>query len=252
MANGKRQGPLVRRFVAVGRPADIFIAVGDTLDESWFWSEESLRLRLSLDLFRWAAVKMAEDGSISRWLGPLQEGDPEAAHRLWERYFVSLVQLARKRMKQTMGVADEEDVALSAFDSFCRHAEGGRFPRLLNRDDLWRLLAVLTARKARGLIRSETRIKRGGKARPVGDDDEVALLEQVFSREPAPELAAQMTEEYQRLLALLDAEDLRRVAIWRMEGHSVENIAASLGCAPRTVKRKLQVIRNLWEHECRS
>ena len=103
---------------------------------------------------------MTQDGSVSRWLGPLQDGDPEAAQQLWERYFVSLVKLARKRMKLSTGLADEEDVALSAFDSFCRNAEGGRFPKLSDRDDLWRILAVMTARKARGLFRSEGRQKR--------------------------------------------------------------------------------------------
>ena len=43
--------------------------------------------------------------------------------------------------------ADEEDVALSAFDSFCRGAEQGRFPQLDGRDDLWHLLVVITVRK---------------------------------------------------------------------------------------------------------
>ena len=202
------------------------------------------------------AEDMTHNGSVSRWLVPLQVGDPEAAHQLWERYFFSLVKLARKHMKQPTGLADEEDVALSAFDSFCRNAEGGRFPRLQDRDDLCRILAVMTKRaaKLRGLLRSEGRLKRGGKARlanPASDDD-VAILELVFSREPAPELATQMTEEYQRLLDVLGVEELRRVAIWRMEGHSVEHIAAALQCAPRTVKRKLQIIRNLWNHESRT
>jgi DNA-directed RNA polymerase specialized sigma24 family protein len=194
---------------------------------------------------------MTQEGSVSRWLGPLRQGDPEAAYQLWERYFASLVQLARQRMKQTTGLADEEDVALSAFDSFCRNAEGGRFPQLSDRDDLWRILAVMTARKARGVFRSEGRQKRGGQAglangADVADD---LLLEQIFSREPTPELAAQMTEECQRLLHLLGADDLRKIAVWRMEGHTVEEVAATIGCAPRTVKRKLQVIRNLWVHE---
>jgi DNA-directed RNA polymerase specialized sigma24 family protein len=194
---------------------------------------------------------MTQDGSVSRWLGPLQEGDAEAAHQLWQRYFVSLVKLARKRMKQTIGLADEEDVALSAFDSFCRNAEGGRFPNLSDRSDLWRILAVMTARKARGLFRSEGRRKRGGDVRWAAPDaaDDASVLEQVFSREPTPELAAQVAEECQRLLGLLGNEDLRKVAVWRMEGHTVEEVAAAFDCAPRTVKRKLQLIRNLWVHE---
>jgi hypothetical protein len=48
-------------------------------------------------------------------------------------------------------VADEEDVALSAFDSFCAGAERGRFPDLKDRDNLWALLVTITARKAADL-----------------------------------------------------------------------------------------------------
>jgi RNA polymerase sigma factor (sigma-70 family) len=192
---------------------------------------------------------MSQVGSVSRWLGPLQQGDPAAAEQLWQRYFLSLVQLARQRLRQARprGV-DAEDVALSAFDSFCRNAEHGRFPELHDRNNLWRVLAVITANKARNLLRDEGRQKRGGPGGAAADDRS-ALLEQVLSREPSPELAAQVTEEYERLLRLLDDDELRRVAVWRMEGHTVEEIAARAGCAPRSVKRKLQSIRILWEHE---
>jgi RNA polymerase sigma factor (sigma-70 family) len=191
---------------------------------------------------------MAEEGSVSRFLGPLQEGDPEAARHLWQRYFLSLVELARKRLRErTPRGADAEDVALSAFDSFCRNAAQGNFPHLADREDLWRLLAVITARKASHLLRDEARLKRGP-ARLAAEDEE-ALLQQAFSREPSPEQAAQVTEECDRLLRLLGDEDLKQVALWRMEGHTVDEIAARAGCAPRSVKRKLQVIRNLWEQE---
>jgi DNA-directed RNA polymerase specialized sigma24 family protein len=195
---------------------------------------------------------MSPDGSVSRWLVLLREGDPAAVQHLWQRYFLSLVQLARKRLRQAPRRAvDEEDVALSAFDSFCRRAEEGRFPRLEDRDDLWRLLAAITLRKASHALRDEGRQKRGGAARSpeAGEEDQAELLERALSREPTPELAAQMTEEYERLLRLLGDEQLRQVAVWRMEGHTVEEIAAQAGCAPRSVKRKLRLIRTLWEDE---
>ncbi len=75
--------------------------------------------------------------AITVWLQRLQEGDEVAAQRLWEEYFRRLVGLARKRLVGLpRRAADEEDVALSAFDSFCRGAEQGRFPRLDDRDEL--------------------------------------------------------------------------------------------------------------------
>jgi DNA-directed RNA polymerase specialized sigma24 family protein len=191
---------------------------------------------------------MTSDGSVTRWLGPLQAGDPAAAQRLWERYFRRLVALARAKLNGApRRAADEEDVALSAFDSFCRNAEQGRFPQLADRDSLWRLLVTLTARKAARQVRDEGRRKRGGGAAPVADAD--AVLAEALSREPSPEFAAGVAEECRRLLDRLGDRDLQAVALLRLEGYSVEEVGEKLGCAPRTVKRKLALIRTVWEKE---
>src|SRR6516165_5074748 len=136
---------------------------------------------------------MASGGSVTHWLALLQAGNPAAAQRLWERYFQSLVGLARKKLGgQRPRAADEEDVALSAFDSFCRGAENGRFPNLDDRNNLWQLLIVLTARKALHLLRDEGRQKRGGStvAAGRGTDSGAWALEQLVGREPTPMFAA--------------------------------------------------------------
>jgi DNA-directed RNA polymerase specialized sigma24 family protein len=196
---------------------------------------------------------MPSDGSVTRLLGRIESGDPAAAQQLWERYFHRLVGLARQKLRcAPRCAADEEDVALSALDTFCRNAAAGRFPNLLDRDGLWRLLVVLTARKAAHLIRDEGRQKRGGHAArqkaPAGRDDG-SLLEAVLSREPTPEFAAQVAEGYERLLRALADPELEKLAIWKMEGHTLAEIAQKLGYAPRSIKRKLQLIRSLWEEE---
>src|SRR5439155_2313361 len=106
---------------------------------------------------------MPPSGSVSCWIDQLKIGDAAAAQPLWERYFQQLVRLARKKLQGVpRGAADEEDVALNAFDSFCRGAQQGRFPKLEDRDDLWQLLILITARKALDLRRHEFRQKRGG------------------------------------------------------------------------------------------
>src|SRR5271165_213710 len=146
------------------------------------------------------------EGSVSGWLGPLQSGDPAVVQPLWERYFDRLVTLARHKLRGAARLlADEEDVALSAFDSFCRGAGQGRFPQLLDREDLWRILLAITTRKAARLLRDETRAKRGGPAvlQAAAAPWQAALLEQVLSQEPTPEMAAQLAEDYQRLLGRL-------------------------------------------------
>jgi hypothetical protein len=58
--------------------------------------------------------------------------------------------------------ADEEDVALSAFDSFCRGVDLGRFPWLKDRDGLWALRVLITVRKAADLVQYNRRDRRGG------------------------------------------------------------------------------------------
>jgi DNA-directed RNA polymerase specialized sigma24 family protein len=195
---------------------------------------------------------MASDGSVTRWLQQLQVGDPTAAQQLWERYFPRLVGLARKKLQDSpQRLADEEDVALSAFHSFCRNAEQRRFPQLLDRDGLWRLLVVITARKAAHLLRDEGRQKRGGDLpcrAPIGRA-ELSELEQLMSREPSPAFAAEMVEQCQRLLRLLGDPELEAVALWKMEGHTNEEIAAKLGYAVRSIKRKLHLIRERWQQE---
>jgi DNA-directed RNA polymerase specialized sigma24 family protein len=201
-----------------------------------------------------AAQSMAFTGSITDCIDRLKAGDPAAAQQLWERYFQRLVRLARKHLQRRRArAADEEDVALSAFDSFCRGAEAGRFPRLDDRHNLWRLLVVLTARKASHLLRAEGRQKRGGKAvpspEPTDSGDAEAGLVQFLSREPAPEFAALMAEEYQQMLAKLGDSTLQTLVTWKMDGYTNEEIARMLDCSPRSVYRKLCVIRGLWEKD---
>ena len=61
-----------------------------------------------------------ESDGPARELRGLKNGDPEAIERLWADYFQRLVGLARKMLpKSARREADEEDVALSAFQSLC-------------------------------------------------------------------------------------------------------------------------------------
>ncbi len=85
-------------------------------------------------------MSIEPDESITRWLGALKEGDPTAAKALWNRYFRRLVRLAWAKLRAAHHpgtVEDEEDAALSAFDSFCAGATRGQFAQVDDRDDLW-------------------------------------------------------------------------------------------------------------------
>ena len=192
-------------------------------------------------------------GSVTRWLSALKAGDLAAAQPLWERYYRRLLGLARAKLgglpRRALSARDEEDVALSAFDSFCRRAERGDFPQLADRDDLWQLLFVLTVRKAIGLARHEGRARRGGGRIASLEDLASWDVDAALGPEPTPELAAQMAEECRRLLEGLGDETLRAVARWRMEGWTNREIAARLGCIEQSIERKLRSIRRLWSEE---
>ena len=197
-----------------------------------------------------------EQGSVTRWIGDLKAGGEAGAQQLWERYFDRLVHMARNKLRgagRRRVVADEEDAALSAFDSFCRGASEGRFPQLTDRDDLWRLLVVLTVRKAIDQVERQGAAKRGG-GRLVGESAVAGIedrsggngLDGMIGSEPTPELAAMVIEQYHNLRDGLGDATLRQVLDLRLEGHDREEIAARLGCAVRTVTRKLDVIRQTW------
>jgi DNA-directed RNA polymerase specialized sigma24 family protein len=188
---------------------------------------------------------MSSAGSVTHWIRELQAGNQLAAQKLWEKYFHRLVALARSRLKHLpRRVADEEDVALSAFDSFFRGAEEGRFPQLADRDDLWQLLVMLTGRKGAKLVEQECRQKRGGGKAQVALD-----LEQIIGTEPTPEFAALVADECRYLLAVLDDPELRSIALWKMEGYTNAEIAQELGYVTVTIERRLRLIRGIWEQE---
>jgi DNA-directed RNA polymerase specialized sigma24 family protein len=199
---------------------------------------------------------MSSSPSVTQWLGRIQAGDREAAQRLWERYFEQLVRLARAQLYGARRrAADEEDVALSAFDSFIRRAEQGRFPGLHDRYGLWPLLAKITKCKAIKLVEHErTQRQGGGKVRgesalaaPDGDSQAGGGWQEVLGGEPSPAFVCQVAEEFRLLLDRLPDPNLRQVALWKLEGYTNAEIAGRLGCVESTVERKLRVIRTVWE-----
>jgi RNA polymerase sigma factor (sigma-70 family) len=198
-------------------------------------------------------------GSVSHWIAALKQGDSSAAQPLWERYYGQLVGLARKKLRTNRSrAADEEDVVQNAFHSFFRAARQGRFPQLDDRDSLWRLLVIITANKALKQLNYDNRLKRGGGTpatsltrHSVDSEDDTALVE-VVGETPSPDFAVQVVEEYRRLLDSLGADSLRQVAVWKMEGYDNDEIAAKLACSRRTVARKLDAIRTLWQNEAAS
>jgi DNA-directed RNA polymerase specialized sigma24 family protein len=185
--------------------------------------------------------------SVTRLIGLAKAGETDVVGPLWHAYFQKLVAVARNKLATApRAVADEEDVALSAFKSFWNGVRQDRFPQLTDRTSLWPLLVAITSHKCVDLVRHQTRAKRsGGASTPTG-------LDEVVTREPGPDAAAQVADQLAGLLDCLDRTgdpQLRKVAELRLHGHTADEIGAALGCAKRTVERKLGVVERCWAAE---
>jgi RNA polymerase sigma factor (sigma-70 family) len=199
---------------------------------------------------------MSEPGSVTRMVGQLRDGEgtamEEAARALWERYFHQLLEQAQRQLSARLQAREDgEDVLQDVYLSFCARLRRGKFT-LHDRGDLWRILVTMTRNKARKAAVRHTRERRDYRREvdPAAGPGEAAdePFRGVPGPEPTPDEALALAEEAERRLAALP-EDLRRVAVWKLEGLGNDEIAGPghLDCCTRTVERKLQRIRDIWQ-----
>jgi DNA-directed RNA polymerase specialized sigma24 family protein len=195
---------------------------------------------------------MSEHPNVSHWINLVKDGDSSAATHLWQLYFDRLVRAVRGRLQgQNRAVSDEEDVVLSVFDSFYHAAEQGRFPDLADRDDLWRLLLRMAARKVVDKRRRDSRQRRGGDVphqtlNSVNGEGEII---QAIGDEPSPEMVVMLQESVEKLFSHLGVGQLRDLAGARLEGYSNAELATRFGCSERTIERRLHLIREKCQQE---
>jgi DNA-directed RNA polymerase specialized sigma24 family protein len=179
--------------------------------------------------------------SISSWIERLRHSDPQAAARLWEQFFERMVAVARQRLgDRPRRAGDEEDAALSAFADFTRAMQAGRFPDLRDRDGLWALLLSFTENKAREQRRDEQRQRRGG-GRPA-----LPLTGEMPDDAPPPDEVAAFQDQLAWLLGQLVSDEVRQVALLRLQGHGNDEIALRMGCSRATVERRIRLVRESW------
>ena len=182
----------------------------------------------------------------------VKAGDSAAANRLWQHYFDRLVRSVRGRLYgQNRAVSDEEDIVLSVFDSFYNAAENGRFPDLADRDDLWKLLLRMAARKVVDKRRHDLRKRRGGDVAfhsldQAGDDSN---LIEAIGDEPSPEMVLMMQESVEHFFSHLGVGQLRDLAGAKLEGYSNAELAQRFDCSERTIERRLHLIREKCQQE---
>ena len=192
---------------------------------------------------------------LTQWLTELANGDEQATQQLWEMYFEKLVRLAKRKMDGlSLRAADEEDIALSAMNSFCRGMAAHKFDEIAGADELWKLLVTITARKTCAQRRQHFAQKRGGGRvrgesifQTCGNNSfEDAGIGEVLGHEPTPELAIGLAENCKEMIDSLEDEIQQKIVLLALEGYRTPEIAEKLGCVRRTVERKLQLVREKW------
>lgn len=199
---------------------------------------------------------MADDSltqnPVTAWIQELRVADESAATRLWNHFFDRLRQSALKKLRpDTRRVYDEEDAALSAFNSFCNGIAAGRFPDLQDREGLLALLLVITGRKVSHRHRFDHQQRRDIRRtlpEAVFDSgqsgfDQQGRLQQLKTAEPAPEFVVAFSETCDNFFANLDDPKLQQIAALRIEGYNDSEIATQLDCARSTIQRRLEIIR---------
>lgn len=180
----------------------------------------------------------------------------QACAELWDAVYERVVVMARARISAwNKRMADEEDIALSAINSFVRAAESGRLSSIQNRDELWRVLFTITSRKASAFQVRQLAEKRGDGL--VRGDSVFELTASETNKgfhtvedpgDPHRFVDDLFGECRERIESLPD-DVLRTIAVRRMEGYEVTEIAVELGLSVATIKRKLARIRDLWAED---
>lgn len=196
---------------------------------------------------------MSSSHSVTAWIQQLKAGDEAALGPLFRRYWPLLASMARRRLGDLRGGADEDDVAQEAMWSFFRSLKEGRLPRLENRQDLLALLTHIVSCRAFNLIKHEVGVARRGGGRVRGESalqpakgDARGGLDQVASAEPSPDENALLADCYEHYLTALP-ERLREIAELHLAGLTNREIAEKLDCAERTVERKLALLKEQWQ-----
>lgn len=183
---------------------------------------------------------------FNRWIQGLSQGNNLAAQAIWERYYERLVRLAQRRIGYWRCHGwSASDVVQSAMKSFWKGFIAGRFPKLNDELDLWKLLVTITARKVLAKKRKDRRPTEG----TIVDESGLHTtggIDAILGVEPTPEFAVMAAEQCELLLECLPGDSWRQVALLKLEGHTRQEIGLQLGCSLTTVKRRLRDIRRRW------
>jgi RNA polymerase sigma factor (sigma-70 family) len=177
-----------------------------------------------------------------------RRGDQDAARQLFDAYVERLLPLARRRISQRLASrVDPEDVVQSVFRTFFARLKDDQFS-IHDQNDLFRLLVRITVHKALRQVAHHKAAKRDPGHEVAQSEDSQEQLLQLLTAEPTPDEAVLFLDHLEKFMGLLPQTD-RRILELRMQGFSTEEIAKQLDSYDRKVRRVLERIRDVAEHE---
>lgn len=183
-------------------------------------------------------------GSLSILLQDWGANEGRIAEKIDLEFFPRLRRFAHRVLGQLPGAATEaDDVVQSALKSLCLYMRQQPATQDKDRDDVWRLLCRIAARKASRRRQRQTRGLSGGRVHPLTDlagEDGMLPLDALLQQVSADEFDLDIRDA----IAQLD-ESLQPIALLVLEGRSQSEISDKLGCSRRTVIRKFELIKEL-------
>lgn len=178
---------------------------------------------------------------LTRW----REGDEQAAAELYQRYADRLLALTRSHLSPKLAARfDAEDVVQSVCRSFFARARDGQFV-LQQSDGLWQLLVAITLHKLRRQVKHHQAQKRA-----VSQEDRAkdvfGLPAEALAQEPAPEEAVALADVLEEVMRGCRPVDCRIIEM-RLQGHTLEEIAAQTQRSEVTVWRVLKRVKEQLE-----
>jgi RNA polymerase sigma factor (sigma-70 family) len=187
---------------------------------------------------------MADDDTLDL-VARFRAGDERAAEELFHRYVHRLTALANKRLSDRLARrVDPDDIVQSAYRSFFIHARDGAYS-LKESGDLWRLLVVITLNKLRRQVERHTAGKRAMNHEQSfqADGSMTNMRPEAIAGEPSPDEALAVVEEVQQLMQGLTPTQCQMLEL-RLQGHTVDEIAAKVNRSERGVRRLLDKIKD--------
>ncbi len=192
---------------------------------------------------------MKDPSSVSEWIYQFREnGNEISALRLWDRINPRVRELSRRWICK-MGVPvsfDEDDVTISVFAAFCDRLRSGQLPELSDRDSLWRLLILMTARKANDYAKMARAQKRSNGSENV--DVALDAISELRDTQPDPSIDVLMEDQCQAMLKSLRDPVLESIVLLKLEGYTNVEIAERMRYSRRTIQRMLELIKDIWGH----